>query len=176
MFSSKEDTVVDYSPGNVYNILPINLPYSLKNLYANNILMSGYMVVRSNCEEACSAKLLGDISDEEKSEYRENSKIGQSKFKTRSDDLQNSFDSCLRRCFGNNKFIYLTIVQRVTTHFGKDIQDYVYATAFEYQQNDFHYFDVNHVSAEKRIKQVNFAKNENLILDNLVKDFSNNSI
>ena len=53
-------------------------------------------------------------------------------------------------------------------HFGSEIQDYVYATAFEYQQGDFHYFDLNKIDSSKRIKKVEFGKNENLIHENVI--------
>jgi len=72
----------------------------LKQRFSNELLLSAYTVVRSNCEEACSAKLLADVSDELKQEYRNNTNISQVALKSRNDDLQRSLDSCVRRCFG----------------------------------------------------------------------------
>jgi len=101
MFSfSQDETAINYSTGSEYGLVPINLPLNLKTIYSNNVLSSAYTVVRSNCEEACSAKLLSELSDEEKSEIRQNSKLSQIKLKTRNDNTQIQFDSCLRRCFG----------------------------------------------------------------------------
>lgn len=53
-------------------------------------------------------------------------------------------------------------------HFGKEIQEYVYNTAFEYQQNDFHYFDINSVDNQPRSKKISFGPKDKYIED-LVK-------
>jgi hypothetical protein len=98
---SKDETPINYASGSTYGQVPINLPYTLRTIHSNNILTSAFTIVRNNCEEACSVKLLSDLSDEDRAEYRQNSKISQNKFKTRNDDTQKQFDSCLRRCFGN---------------------------------------------------------------------------
>jgi hypothetical protein len=97
---TNDETPINYSTGSLYGSNPINLPLNLKMINSNNILTSAYTIVRNNCEEACSIKLLNDLSDEDRAEYRLNSKISQNKFKTKNDDTQSQFDSCLRRCFG----------------------------------------------------------------------------
>ena len=64
--------------------------------------------------------------------------------------------------------LILILVKRLNLHFGSEIQDYVYATAFEYQQSDFHYFDINNIDTSKRVKKVEFGRNENLIHENVI--------
>lgn len=99
---SQDETAINYASGSSYGQVPINLPFTNQTIHTNNILTSAYTVVRNNCEEACSVKLLSDLSDEDKAEYRQNSKISQNKLKTKNDETQKQFDSCLRRCFGKN--------------------------------------------------------------------------
>ncbi len=62
----------------------------------------------------------------------------------------------------------LNLVKRLKTHFGSEIQDYVYATAFEYQQSDFHYFDLNNVDTSKRTKKIEFGRNYDLIHEHVI--------
>jgi hypothetical protein len=102
MFSEQDDTIINYSSSYPeYVTHPgIYFPYKLKQQYLYNILTSAYTTIRTNCEEACSQKLLVDLSDEDKQELRNNSKISQIHLKSRSDDIQFNFDSCIRRCFG----------------------------------------------------------------------------
>lgn len=100
MFSEKDDTVIDYNQGSRFNSQPLNFPYRLKQKFSQNLLIAGYSLIRANCEEACSLKMLADASDEDKAEIRNNSKISQIHLKTRDDELQKGFDSCIRRCFG----------------------------------------------------------------------------
>jgi len=45
-------------------------------------------------------------------------------------------------------------VRRINEHFGEENQDYTYQTAFEYQQNDFHYFRLKNVFAEEKVRDV----------------------
>ena len=63
------------------------------------------------------------------------------------------------------------LVKRLNQHFGSEIQDYVYATAFEYQQSDFHYFDVNKIENSKRIKKVDFGRNDDKIHELVINKF-----
>jgi hypothetical protein len=63
-------------------------------------------------------------------------------------------------------------VKRVNQHFGKEIQDYVYTTAFEYQQKDFHYFDINGVDSQPRTKKINFGRNDKYIEDFVINKFN----
>ncbi len=100
MFTHEDDTPISYSSAGRSVRRPFYLPFSLKQRFSNELLLSAYTVVRSNCEEACSAKLLSDVSDELKQEYRNNTNISQVALKSRNDDLQGSLDSCVRRCFG----------------------------------------------------------------------------
>lgn len=37
---------------------------------------------------------------------------------------------------------------------GEEVQDYTYQTAFEYQQNDFHFFRLKNVLADDKIREV----------------------
>jgi predicted AlkP superfamily phosphohydrolase/phosphomutase len=101
MFSEKDETIVDYNPVSVFFKTGIINPVHADRSLAQDILVSSFMVVRNNCEEACSQKLLSEVSDSQKQEYRNNSKISQNYLKTVDDDLMRSFDSCIRRCFSN---------------------------------------------------------------------------
>jgi hypothetical protein len=101
MFSQKDDTAISYHYGTAHGRQPLYLPFSLKQKFANNALLSAFTTVRGNCEEACSQKLLADLSDEIKQEYRDNSKIAQVSLKSKNDSTQQGLDSCIRRCFGN---------------------------------------------------------------------------
>ena len=67
--------------------------------------------------------------------------------------------------------LFIILVKRLNQHFGTEIQDYVYATAFEYQQSDFHYFDLNRIDSATRVKKVDFGKNDSLIHDNVINKF-----
>jgi hypothetical protein len=60
----------------------------------------------------------------------------------------------------------------VTDHFGNDIKDYVYATAFEYQQDDFHYFDMNSLYKEVRTKKLNFPQSDYSVADKVIDAFN----
>ncbi len=104
MFSQEDNTAVNYNAGYQLTTPSLVSPYRLKQQFSYNLLLSGFSVIRTNCEEACSSKLLAELSDEDKQETRDNSKISQINMKTRQDDTQNSFDSCLRRCFGKFEF------------------------------------------------------------------------
>ncbi len=97
---TKDETAINYSSGSEIGDLPLNIPLNLKRIHSNNILTSAYTVVRNNCDEACSVKLLSELSDEDKAEYRLNGKISQNKLKTKNDETQKQFDACVRRCFG----------------------------------------------------------------------------
>ena len=180
MFSQKDDTAISYHYGTEYQRQPLYLPFTLKQKFANNALLSAFTVVRSNCEEACSQKLLADLSDELKQEYRDNSKIAQVSLKSKNDSTQVGLDSCIRRCFGKKLdwhlfilYLFLNwIVKRLNSHFGKEVQDYVYATAFEYQQQDFHYFDINNVNKQPRIKKLKFPESDFEVADKIINNFS----
>ncbi len=100
MFSEENENLINYHFGSSYRVLDIPNNQTLKNRHAHDILLASYTLVRSNCEDACSAKLLGELSDDKKKEYRENTKISQITLKTVNDQLQKDLDSCLRRCFG----------------------------------------------------------------------------
>jgi hypothetical protein len=100
MFSENDNTPINYQGGYRYLKQSFHFPYRLKQQYSYNILLSAYSTIRTNCEEACSLKLLSELSDEAKQEVRENSKISQIYLKSINDDVQIGFDSCLRRCFG----------------------------------------------------------------------------
>jgi hypothetical protein len=102
---SQDDTAINYASGSAYGQVPVNLPLTLRTVHSNNILTSAYSIIRNNCEEACSVKLLSELGDDEKAEYRQNSKISQNKFKTKNDETQTQFDSCIRRCFGKIRII-----------------------------------------------------------------------
>jgi hypothetical protein len=166
MFSQIDNTIVNYHYGTVSQKDSFYFPYTTKQRHSYNLLSSAYTVVRTNCEDACSQKILSDMTDELKKEYRDNSKIGQMKLKSLNNDTQISLDSCIRRCFGKKK---LKIVKRLTNHFGKDIQDYIYATAFEYQQSDFHFFDINNVSNQAKTKNcLSFPHSDHTVADKLI--------
>jgi hypothetical protein len=100
MFSEPDETIVDYSMRSEWQRIGHQFPTFLRHQYARDILMSTFMVVRNNCEEACSQKLLSDLNDEKREEYRLNSKISQNSLKSLDDPLMRSLDSCIRRCFG----------------------------------------------------------------------------
>lgn len=100
MFSEPDDSPVYYHPGSPHAIADRAGVLSLKDREAHDILLSSFMVVRKNCDDTCSQKILEGLSDEKQLEYRENSKIGQSTLKTIKDDLSTGLDSCIRRCFG----------------------------------------------------------------------------
>ncbi len=57
-------------------------------------------------------------------------------------------------------------------HFGKEVQDYVYATAFEYQQDDFHYLDINPIHKEKRNKKLSFPQADYTVADKVIGSFN----
>jgi hypothetical protein len=101
MFSEHDETIVDYNPVSSFHKEGITYPYNATKSLAQDFLVSSFMVIRNNCEEACSTKLLSEVSDSQKQEYRNNSKISQHHLKTIDDDLMRSFDSCIRRCFSN---------------------------------------------------------------------------
>jgi hypothetical protein len=164
MFSSQDDTIINYVAGLKAYTFPLNIPYEVKEKHANNVLISAYTTIRANCEEACSVKLLSDYSDEEKVEYRNNSKISQIRLKTRDNETQLSFDSCLRKCF----------VKRVTQHFGKETQDLIYSTAFEYQQKDIHFFHVQNISQNTRNKKVDIGSDNNQMYEKILNDLNSN--
>lgn len=178
MFSQKDDTAISYHYGTENNRQPLYLPFSLKQKFANNALLSAFTTVRGNCEEACSQKVLADLVEDAKQEYRDNSKIAQISLKSNNDSTQDALDSCIRRCFGNlkinifNFYLYLCSVKRLNSHFGKEIQDYVYATAFEYQQQDFHYFDISDIHRTPRNKKLSFPKSDFEVADKIINNFS----
>jgi len=103
MFSQKDDTAISYHYGTENNRQPLYLPFSLKQKFANNALLSAFTTIRGNCEEACSQKVLADLVEDVKQEYRDNSKIAQISLKSNNDSTQDALDSCIRRCFGNLK-------------------------------------------------------------------------
>jgi hypothetical protein len=102
MFSEPDETIVDYTKRSQWKRTSHQFPTSLRSQYARDILMSSFMVIRNNCEEACSQRVLADLSEEKKDEYRKNSKIGQQALRTilNDDPVMQSLDSCIRRCFG----------------------------------------------------------------------------
>ena len=100
MFSEKDETIVDYNQGSVFFQIGIVNPIYENKTITQDVLMSSYMIVRNNCEEACSQKLLSDLSDTDKSEYRSNTRISQNYLKTLDNPLMKDMDSCIRRCFG----------------------------------------------------------------------------
>lgn len=100
MFSEEIERTVNWAAGSQYFKLPHEIPMYLKERNSHNILLASYMTVRTNCEEACSTKLLTDIPEEFQAEYRQGSRIAQYNLKTVNDDLSKSLDSCVRRCFG----------------------------------------------------------------------------
>jgi hypothetical protein len=102
MFFELDETIVDYSPKSEFNITGIYHPVNTTKTLAQDILMSSFMIVRNNCEEACSQKLLSELSDNQKEEYRNNSKITQHHLKTIDDSTSRGFESCIRRCFSIN--------------------------------------------------------------------------
>jgi hypothetical protein len=63
------------------------------------------------------------------------------------------------------------IVKRLNQHLGKDVQDYVYKNAFEYQQSDFHYFDLNGVDSQPRTRKINLGKNDQFVEDRVLYKF-----
>jgi predicted AlkP superfamily phosphohydrolase/phosphomutase len=100
MFSERDETIVDYAPVSGLPKTGFFIPVSASKTQVQDILTSSFIVVRNNCEEACSQKLLSEVSESQKQEYRNNSKLGQNHLKTIvNDDLMKSFDSCIRRCF-----------------------------------------------------------------------------
>ncbi len=99
MFSERDETIVDYCKESEYHKNGIVNPVNANKTHVQDILMSSFMIVRNNCEEACSQKLLSEVSDNLKQEYRNNSRLGQQHIQTLDDSLMKSFDSCIRRCF-----------------------------------------------------------------------------
>ena len=63
------------------------------------------------------------------------------------------------------QYNWLILVKRTTQLFGKEVRDYVYETAFEYQQSDFHFFNINSVNAETRVRKLDTSKAYNQVLD-----------
>lgn len=100
MFSEPDATPVSYHPGTTYRVNSNTPVLNLKTRDTHDLLLASFMVVRQNCEEACSQKILEGLSDERQQEYRESSKISQNSIKTIKDDMSNNLDSCIRRCFG----------------------------------------------------------------------------
>ena len=49
---------------------------------------------------------------------------------------------------------FIVKVRRMNEHFGNDNQDYTYMTAFEYQQNDFHYFRLNGSEKMNKVRDI----------------------
>jgi hypothetical protein len=107
MFSESDNTAVNYYFGSPYRLSEKNVPITLKERLAHNTLLASFMVIRQNSEEACSLKLLQDLSEEKQKEYRVNSTIGQNGLKLINDDLSKSFDACIRRSFGKIYILYV---------------------------------------------------------------------
>lgn len=162
MFSQHDDSIVSYHYGNNRLSQPSYLPFTLKQKASNNILLSAFTVVRGNCEDACSQKILADVSDELKQEYKDNSKIAQISLKSKNDSIQKGLDGCIRRCF----------VKKMTNHFGKEVQDYIYASAFEYQQQDFHYFEINDMHKQARTKKLTFPESDFVVNEKIMNSYS----
>ena len=57
----------------------------------------------------------------------------------------------------------------MTQLFGKEIQDYVLETAFEYQQNDIHYFKINDIDYQSKVRNIDNGNIVNNILDSFHK-------
>jgi hypothetical protein len=52
------------------------------------------------------------------------------------------------------------------------VQDYVYATAFEYQQDDFHYLDMKPLHREKRTEKLSFPQSDYTVADKVISSFN----
>jgi hypothetical protein len=101
MFSEPDSTIVDYSPGTIYRVPEYTPSISEKEIKNKNVLLASFMVVRTNCEEACSSKLLSNLDENEQKTYRELSQIGQTTLREFNDDITRNMDSCIRSCFSN---------------------------------------------------------------------------
>lgn len=70
------------------------------------------------------------------------------------------------------RYIYtLTyLVERMNQHLGKETQEYVNQTAFEYQQSDFHYFKIHSVDYKPKIENTPVVREQiNETLSNVFK-------
>jgi len=103
MFSTQDVTPIDYFKGNFWNVEDVVHAKPLRERKANNLLMASFITIRRNCEEACSQKMLNDVSEDIKDDCKKNSRISQITLKSNNDELQKGFDACIRRCFGNLK-------------------------------------------------------------------------
>jgi hypothetical protein len=62
------------------------------------------------------------------------------------------------------------LVQRTTQILGKEAKDLILESAFEYQQDDFHYFIINKVKGNEKVRNV-VVSNENG-LDQVIETFN----
>ena len=115
------------------NFFPPVIESENQILEANNFsLLAAYTVIHPNCEKAC-AENFEDL--EEKNLYLENSRVNHKNLRQINNQYTKGIESCIRKCF----------VERLTAHFGSDIQDYIYNTAFEYKQEDMFALRLNKV-------------------------------
>lgn len=98
--------------------------------------IAAFTVVNNNCTSACNSAL----------ETAKNSIID---FKT-----QQQLDSCVRRCF----------VQRLKAHLPEDNQltEFVYASAFDYKQEDLFHLTLNDVGLKPAQNTSKFSSIENV--------------
>ncbi len=60
------------------------------------------------------------------------------------------------------------IVKRTTQLFGKEVRDYIYETAFEYQQSDFHYFRLNDADLNPKVRSLD----NSTVVSNVLEAFN----
>ncbi len=56
-------------------------------------------------------------------------------------------------------------MKRTTQLFGKEARDYIYETAFEYQQGDFHHFRLNEVDVQSKVRTIDNSSALNNVLE-----------
>jgi hypothetical protein len=56
-------------------------------------------------------------------------------------------------------------VKRTTQLFGKEARDYIYETAFEYQQSDFHHFRLNDVEIQSKVRSIDNSNIANNVIE-----------
>ena len=56
-------------------------------------------------------------------------------------------------------------MKRTTQLFGKDVRDYIYETAFEYQQSDFHHFRLNNADLQSKVRSIDNSAVANNVIE-----------
>ncbi len=59
-------------------------------------------------------------------------------------------------------------MKRTTQLFGKEARDYIYETAFEYQQSDFHHFRLNDADIQSKVRSIDNSS----VTTNIIEAFN----